>query len=152
MNKKSLILLAIVFFFLTQISYSQFDEKRTKIEISIKDGNKTIIVPVRSSTVSFSRSANSVKDTENSNDLKNYYLSIDFEKQDINLLRAFAKNKTGIDGELTMIDIYGKAPSRKFEFKGATLDALSDQLNGDYSSSYFSLNCRSLIIDGVTLE
>ncbi|MBP4137086.1 hypothetical protein [Flavobacterium geliluteum] len=152
MNKKSLTLLAIVFFFLTQISYSQFDEKRTKIEISIKDGNKTIIVPVRSSTVSFSRSANSVKDTENSNDSKNYYLSIDFEKQDINLLRAFAKNKTGIDGELTMIDIYGKAPSRKFEFKGATLDALSDQLNGDYSSSYFSLNCRSLIIDGVTLE
>nr|WP_315222676.1 hypothetical protein [uncultured Flavobacterium sp.] len=152
MNKKSLTLLAIVFFFLTQISYSQFDEKRTKIEISIKDGNKTIIVPVRSSTVSFSRSANSVKDTENSNDSKNYYLSIDFEKQDINLLRAFAKNKTGIDGELTMIDIYGKAPSRKFEFKGATLDALSDQLNSDYSSSYFSLNCRSLIIDGVTLE
>ncbi|MNY73077.1 hypothetical protein D3C86_2117700 [compost metagenome] len=50
------------------------------------------------------------------------------------------------------MDTYGKTPSRKFEFKGATLEALSDQLNGDYSSSYFSLNCKTLIIDGVTLE
>lgn len=153
MNKKILSLLFIFFCFFAQISYGQTEEKRTKIEITVKDGNKTITAAVRSATVSFTRNSTlPSKDPLDKTDSKNHYLAIDFEKQNIALLNAFAKNKNGIDGELTMTDTYGKTPSRKFEFKGATLDALSDQLNGDYSSSYFSLNCRSLIIDGVTIE
>ncbi|WP_163410718.1 hypothetical protein [Flavobacterium ajazii] len=152
MNKKILSLLFVLFCSLTQITYGQ-EEKRTKIEITIKDGNKTITAVVRSATVSFTKPSEPVsKDPLDKNASKNYYLAVDFEKQNITLLSAFAKSKNGIDGELTMVDTYGKTPSRKFEFKGATLDALSDQLNGDYSSSYFSLNCRSLIIDGVTIE
>ncbi|MDR7212413.1 hypothetical protein [Flavobacterium piscis] len=153
MNKKILALSLVFFCFLTQINYGQIEEKRTKIEITVKDGNKTITVPVRSATVSFTRPSTLVsKDPIEKTDPKSHYLSIDFEKQNIALLGAFVKHKNGIDGELTIIDTYGQTPSRKFEFKTATLDALSDQLNGDYSSSYFSLNCKTLIIDGVTLE
>lgn len=149
MNKKILSLVLILLCSLTQISYGQ-EEKRTKIEITVKDGNKTIVVPVRTATVSFTKST--TKDPVDKTDSKTYFLSIDFEKQDINLLRAFSTSKNGLDGQLTMVDSFGKNPSRKFEFKGAKLEALSDQLNGDYTSSYFSLYCTLLIIDGVTLE
>ena len=153
MNKKFLSITFLLFCFLSQISYGQVEEKRTKIEITVKDGNKTITATVRSATASFTRpSALVPKDPLEKTDPRSHYLSIDFEKQNIALLGAFVKNKNGIDGELTIIDTYGQTPSRKFEFKGATLDALSDQLNGDYSSSYLSLNCKTLIIDGVTLE
>lgn len=149
MNKKSLSLILIVFCFVTGfVSAQQPEEKRLKIEITVKDGNKSITSPVRTATFSFTKPAASSTDTSQ----KNYYLAIDFEKQDLNILRAFAKNKNGLDGQLTMVDIYGKTPARKFEFKGATLDALSDQLNGDYSSSYFSLSCNLVIIDGITIE
>jgi len=153
MNKKILSTTLLIFCFLTQITYGQLEEKRTKIEITVKDGNKTITAAVRSATASFTRPSVLVsKDSLEKTDPKSHYLSIDFEKQNIALLAAFVKNKNGIDGQLTITDTYGQTPSRKFEFKGATLDALSDQLNGDYSSSYLSLNCKTLIIDGVTLE
>ncbi|MCP2029644.1 hypothetical protein L1276_004838 [Flavobacterium sp. HSC-32F16] len=151
MNKKILSLLVICFCFLTQISFGQSDDKRTKIEITVKDGNKTITVPIRSATVSFTKGTN-YKDPEDKTDNRSYYFSLDFEKQDINLLRAFATSKNGLDGQITMVDTYGKTPARKFEFKGAKLDSLSDQLTGDYSSSYFSLYCSLIIIDGVTIQ
>lgn len=149
MNKKSLSLLLIIFCLATGLaSAQQLEEKRVKIEITVKDGNKSITSSVRTATFSFTKPAESSTDASQ----KNYYLAIDFEKQDLNLLRAFAKNKNGLDGQLTMVDTYGKMPSRKFEFKAATLESLSDQLNGDYASSYFSLNCSMVIIDGVTIE
>ncbi|GAA3784478.1 hypothetical protein [Flavobacterium ginsengiterrae] len=151
MNKKILSLLLICFCFLTQISFGQIDEKRTKIEISVKDGNKMLTVPLRSATISFTKGAN-YKDPEDKTDNRSYYLNIDMEKQDINLLRAVAGSKNGLDGQITMVDTYGKTPTRKIEFKAAKLDALSDQLTGDYSSSYFSFYCNLLIIDGIKIE
>ncbi len=151
MNKKILSLLLICFCFLTQISFGQIDEKRTKIEISVKDGNKMLTVPLRSATISFTKGAN-YKDPEDKTDNRSYYLNIDMEKQDINLLRAVAGSKSGLDGQITMVDTYGKTPTRKIEFKAAKLDALSDQLTGDYSSSYFSFYCNLLIIDGIKIE
>ncbi|KQO21625.1 hypothetical protein ASF10_12805 [Flavobacterium sp. Leaf82] len=148
MNKKSLSLLLIIFCFITGFTHAQqLEERRVKIEITLIEGNKSITAVARTVAFSFTRPT-AIADGPQ----KNYYLSIDFEKLDVNLLRAFARNKNGIDGQLTMVDLNGKTPSRKYEFKAATLDALSDQLNGDYSSTYFSLNCASLIIDGVTIE
>lgn len=151
MNKKILSLLLICFCFLTQVSFGQVEEKRTKIEISIKDGNKTLTVPLRSATISFTKGAN-YKDPEDKTDNRSYYLNLDLEKQEIDLLRVIAANKSGLDGQISMIDTYGKTPTRKIEFKAAKLDALSDQLSGDYSSSYFSFYCNLLIIDGVKIE
>ncbi|WP_281233115.1 hypothetical protein [Flavobacterium gelatinilyticum] len=151
MNKKILSFFLIAFCFLTQISYGQLEEKRTKVEITVKDGNKTITVPVRTATVSFTRSS-APKDAADQSETRNYYLTVDFEKQDTNLLRAFATSKKGLDGQITMVDTYGKLPSRKFEFKGGKLDSLSDQLASEYTSSYFSIYCNLLIIDGITIE
>ena len=156
MNKKFFTLILIVCFFLSGVSYGQLsDNKSVKIEITVKDGNKLITAPVRTVTVSFSRSSNNVTatdGTEKKTETKNYYFSLDFEKQDLTFLKAFMKNKTGIDGQVTMVDSDGKLPSRKLEFTKATIESLTDQLNSDYNSSYLSIGCASLIIDGVSLE
>ncbi|KFF06447.1 hypothetical protein [Flavobacterium reichenbachii] len=155
MNKKNFTLLLIVFCFWTGLSYGQLDEKRVKIEITVKDGSKTITALVRSATVSFSKSAAgsvAADSGDKKSESKYYYFSLDFEKQDIALLKAFMKNKNGIDGQITMVDMNGKLPARKFEFTKATLDALSDQLTADYTSTYMSIACSSMIIDGVNLE
>jgi hypothetical protein len=155
MNKKNFTLLLIVFCLWTGLSYGQLEEKRVKIEITVKDGSKTTTALVRSATVSFSKSAAAsvaADSADKKSESKYYYFSLDLEKQDIALLKAFMKNKDGIDGQITMVDVYGKLPARKLEFTKAKLDALSDQLTADYNSSYMSIVCASMIIDGVNLE
>ncbi|RZJ52080.1 MAG: hypothetical protein EOO44_12920 [Flavobacterium sp.] len=156
MNKKIFTIVLTAFLFLTGISYGQqFEEKRVKIEITVKDGNKTITVPVRSVTLSFSKPlsvATATDSTEKKAETKYCNFSLDFEKLDIALLKAFMKNKSGIDGQIIMVDSYGKVPTRKLDFTKATLEALSDQLTADYNSSYMSISCASLTIDGVNLE
>lgn len=141
---------------MTGLSYGQqLEDKRVKIEITVRDGNKTIIAPVRSATFSFTTSTNSstaTDGTEKKEQMKNYYFSIDFEKQNIDLLRAFMTNKNGLDGQITVVDSYGKMPSRKLEFTKANIDSLSDQITADYTSAYMSIVCSTLIIDGVKVE
>lgn len=156
MNTKNLTLLIIAFCFLTGLSFSQqLEDKRVKIEITVKDGNKTIIAPVRTATFSFTTSIHngiSTDGTEKKGQTKNYYLSLDFEKPNIALLKAFMANKNGLDGQITMVDSYGKMPSRKLEFTKANIDSLSDQITADYTSTYMSIMCATLIIDGVNIE
>jgi len=154
MNKNFFTLLLMTFLFVSALTYGQ-EDKRIKIEISLKDGNKIVKGTVRSATFSFTKSANNIaqKDgTEKAEVKNNYYFSLDFEKQDIALLTAFMKNKAGIDGEITLTDTYGKQPTRKFDFTKGKIDSLSDQLTADYTSSYMSLVCETLIIDGVKID
>lgn len=155
MNKKKFTLILIAFCFLTGMSYGQQEDKRVKIEITVKEGNKTIVALVRSATFSFTTSTNNVTTTdgtEKKEQTKNYYFSIDFEKQNIELLKAFMTNKNGLDGYITMVDSYGKMPSRKLEFTKANIDSLSDQTTADYTSAYMSIVCATLIIDGVKVQ
>ncbi|MBZ4037595.1 hypothetical protein K6T82_22730 [Flavobacterium sp. 17A] len=154
MNKNFFTLLLMVFLFVSTLTYGQ-EEKRIKIEISVKDANKEIKSTLRSATFSFTKSVNNVtgKDGVEKPEVKNnYYFSLDFEKQDIALLSAFMKNKAGIDGQITMTDTYGKQPTRKLDFTKGRIDSLSDQLTADYTSAYISLLCDTLIIDGVKID
>ncbi|NWL03362.1 hypothetical protein DM790_21255 [Flavobacterium collinsii] len=149
MNKKIFTSLLVVCLFLSALTYGQQEDKRIKIEISLKDGNKVVKGAVRSATFSFTKS---VMNTETNEIKNNYYFSLDFEKQDIALLTAFMKNKNGIDGQITMTDTYGKQPTRKFDFTKGRIDSLSDQITADYNSAYMSLICDTLVIDGVKID
>lgn len=156
MNKKNLTLVLIVFCFFTALCFGQqTDDKRVKIELTVKDGNKTIVAPIRSVTFSFTKSTSNstaADGSEKKEVTKNYYFSLDLEKQNIALLKAFMTNKNGLDGQVIMIDTYGKMPPRKLEFTKANIDSLSDQITGDYTSAYLSIICSTLIIDGVNVE
>lgn len=149
MNKKIFTSLLVVCLFLSALTYGQQEDKRIKIEISLKDGNKVVKGAVRSATFSFTKSVMNAETNEIKN---NYYFSLDFEKQDIALLAAFMKNKAGIDGQITMTDTYGKQPTRKFDFTKGRIDSLSDQITADYNSAYMSLICDTLVIDGVKID
>ncbi|CAM3733222.1 hypothetical protein [Flavobacterium chungbukense] len=149
MNKNFFTLLLIGCLFFSVLTFGQQEDKRIKIEIAVKDGNKIVKGTIRSATLSFTRS---VVNSETNEIKNNYYFSIDFEKQDIALLAAFMKNKSGIDGQITMTDLFGKLPNRKFDFTKGRIDSLSDQITADYTSAYLSLLCDSLIIDGVKID
>ncbi|OXA83182.1 hypothetical protein [Flavobacterium hercynium] len=151
MNKKNFSLILLFFCFLTgMVQAQQSDDKRMKIEITVKDGNKTVSGLIRTATFSYSKPADA--DAKDKYPTKNFYFSLDFEKMNIALLQAFTKNKNGIDGVITMTDTYGKSPARKLEFTKATLESMSDQLAADYSSAYFTIGSDTLIIDGVNVQ
>ncbi|MCR4033747.1 MULTISPECIES: hypothetical protein [Flavobacterium] len=149
MNKIFFTITIIATLFFSVLTYGQQDDKRIRVEISLKDGNKVVKAAVRSVTFSFTKS---VVNSETNEVKNNYYFSLDLEKQDIPLLATFMKNKAGIDGMITMTDNYGKLPMRKFDFTKGRIDSMSDQINGDYSSAYISLISDSLIIDGVKID
>ena len=153
MNKKILSLILLFFCFLTgMVQAQQSDDKRMKIEITVKDGNKTVSALIRTATFSYSKPANTDTDGKDKYPTKNFYFSLDFEKMSIPLLQAFTKNKNGVDGVITMTDTYGKSPARKLEFTKATLESFSDQLAADYASAYFTIGSDTLIIDGVNVQ
>jgi hypothetical protein len=152
MNKKIFTLLVVACLFISSITYGQ-EDRRIKIEIALKDGNKTVKALLRSATFSFTKTSVAAADGTDKSEVKNnYYFSLDFEKQDIALLAVLMKNKAGVDGQITMTDVFGKLPTRKFDFTKGRVDSLSDQLTADYTSAYISLLCDSLIIDGVKIE
>jgi hypothetical protein len=152
MNKKIFTLLMVACLFISSLSYGQ-EDRRIKIEIALKDGNKTVKALLRSATFSFTKTSVAAADGTDKSEVKNnYYFSLDFEKQDIALLAVLMKNKVGVDGQITMTDVFGKLPTRKFDFTKGRVDSLSDQLTADYTSAYISLLCDSLIIDGVKID
>lgn len=150
---------ALTFLYLSveTVHAQQSEEKRIKIELTVKTANGQVAALIRSFTVSYNRALNAPQDSVNGKPVpaespRGHYLSADFEKQNIPLLQAFMKNKKGLDGEITVTDAFGKLPGRKIMFKAAVLETMNDQVTGDYGSAFMTLNCEELVIDGVKLE
>ena len=137
----------------------QTDENRMKIEIIVKQGKEEIKAKLSSAAISFSRPPtygakpdSTIKSNADLVKERMYYMAIYLDRQSVGLMRAFLKNKDGIDGYLTMEDTYGKIPSRKIEFKSAILDALSDQLALEPTNVYMTIKCGEMIIDGIKID
>lgn len=144
-------LICILLFLPVKMLFSQqADEKRMKIEVTVNDGKNQIVSVIKSYTISYNKTL--VTPDNKSNDVKAFYLSLDFEKQDIPLLRAFIQNKNGLDGQIIIKDTYGKLPSRKIEFKSAVMEIMTEQTMGDYNGMYMNLSSNVLTIDGLKIE
>lgn len=135
------------------------DDKRMKIELIVKDGKNTTSSALKSFTTSYNRTlVTSEKKTpgkapnHEEDVVKPFYLSMDFERQDIPILKAFSDNRTGIDVLINVTDTYGKLPSRKFEFKSAVMDIMTDQVVGESTAAYITVGCIGLTIDGVKID
>lgn len=140
----------LILFFPAKMLFSQqTDEKRMKIEVLVKDGKSQIASVIKSYTISYNRTLLTAENK--SAETKAFYISLDFEKQDIPFLRAFVQNKAGLDGEITVTDTYGKLPPRKIEFQAATMDVMNDQAMGEYTGMYMNLSCNILTIDGLKI-
>lgn len=142
----------LILFFPAKMLFSQqTDEKRIKIEVSVKEGKNQIASVIKSYTLSYNKTLLTPENNK-SGETKAFYISLDFEKQDIPLLRAFIQNKSGLDGQITVTDTYGKLPARKIEFQSATMDVMNDQTMGEHTGMFMNLSCNILAIDGLKIE
>jgi len=131
----------------SHLLYAQGEDKRMKIEITV--GKVTAVLT--SANVNAAKGWD-VQDSTRHEEPRNYALAFYFDSPNLALVSAFVKNKKGVDGVITMTDTYGKRTTRKIEFKSAVLDSYSDQLTNDYSSSYMTVRCMDLTIDGLKME
>ena len=86
------------------------------------------------------------------------YLTFEVKNISDELLTIFAKKKNLFDGTITIVDTYGKIPTRTIKFKKAGLYNYSDQISGgiysadSYSSAAVSISCKELSINGILIE
>ncbi|WP_343691161.1 hypothetical protein [Chitinophaga sp.] len=150
MKNRRLLWLLPLFVLFGQVASAQQDDRRMKIELIVKQGSETIVSTLTSASMAYSRQSYAV----DSSDLpvRNFNLAINFDKPAIQIIRAFIKNKNGLDGQIVTTDTYGKLPTRKMEFKSAVMDGLTDQITNDYSTMYLTMRCTELIIDGLKMD
>jgi hypothetical protein len=150
MKNRKLIWLLPLFVLFGNVANAQQDDKRMKIELTVKQGSETIVSTLTSTSIAYAMQSYAVDSSELP--VRNFGLAINFDKPNMPTLRAFIKGKNGIDGHIIITDTYGKMPARKLEFKSAIMDGLTDQFTNDYSSMYISIRCTELIIDGLKMD
>ncbi|TDO21290.1 type VI secretion system tube protein TssD [Pedobacter duraquae] len=147
--------------------YAQSDENRTKLQLTINSGGKTIVTDLNSVSTSLSRSydeapvANAVSDTAKNKSAAIYpggcYLTMDAKKISDDLLKVFSKKQTRFDGTITIVDTYGKNPTRTIKFTNASLYSFGDQFstnsyNEAYGATSIAIMCKEISINGVVIE
>ena len=148
-------------------TYAQNEESRTKIQMTIVSGGKSITVDLNSVSTSLSRSYDELPTVESKDTVKNknnaaypgaFYLTVDAKRISDDLLRVFAKKKDRFDGTVTITDTYGKIPTRTIRFKKASLYNYSDQMStasygsDSYGSSALSFGCEEVAVNGIVIE
>lgn len=130
-----------------QSAYAQSDENRTKMQLTVVFNGRSIVTDLNSVNTSLSRSyddvapAAGVKDTSKTKTASLYpgafYVTVDAKKVSDEMLMAFAKKQSHFDGTITIVDTYGKNPTRTIKFKQASLYSYSDQFStASYGESY----------------
>ena len=168
--KASFIFSIAAFFMLNAVQHSAFaqgEEERIKVKLSLNFGGKVIVSDLTSVSTSLTRSYdeqpsdNLVKDSTKSSVAMStpgtFYLSMDAKNMSDDLLKVFAKKQNRFDGTITIVDSYGKNPTRTIKFKQASLYSYSDQMSDTayrdgYGAYAISLFCREISINGITLE
>ncbi|CAM4426731.1 hypothetical protein SAMN06265348_12120 [Pedobacter westerhofensis] len=146
---------------------AQTDENRTKLQMMISFNGKSVVTELNSVSTSLSRiydeaiTIKAVKDSLKkelpSSYLKTFYFTIEAKKISDELLRVFARKQNKFDGTITMIDTFGKNPTRTIKFKQASLYSYSDQMssmsyNDSYGSASISISCQEVSINGIVIE
>ncbi len=167
---KSLRILPLLFLFMSHFgnkAYAQMEESRTKIELTIRSGGKTIVAELTSLSTSINRgyeepvspagAKDSVKKKEDPYKTASAYLNMEVRRINDDLLRLFGNKQNRFDGTITIVDTYGKVPTRTFKFTQAMLSSYSEQnasasMGESYGSGYFSITCSNLTINGITIE
>ena len=147
----------ILFLFLTGNFYGQEEtQRKMKVEVAFKGRQNSCRYRVNSVSMSLIKSVSSsdvsILKIDQSAENKKYMLSMDFEKIETSLLKLITDDRSELSGEITVSDESGSQPARKIEFRGATLNSLSDQFSGDYSSAFIYLWCKEMTVDGVKLK
>ncbi|WP_345953975.1 type VI secretion system tube protein TssD [Mucilaginibacter sp. PAMB04168] len=155
----------LLLFFATH-TRAQTEEGRTQIQMTIVVAGKNIVTDLNGISTSLSRNYEetpgiAAKDTSKSKFPGYYsggfYLTLDAKKISDDLLRVLAKKRNRFDGTITIVDTYGKKPTRTIRFKQASLYSYSDQMsasgyNDTYGAAAISISCQEVSINGIVIE
>jgi hypothetical protein len=152
--------------FLVTPTHAQTEESHAKIQMTVVVAGKNVVTELNGVSTTLSRNYEettiiAAKDTSKSKAPGFYpgtfYLTIDAKKISDDLLRVLAKKQNRFDGTITIVDTYGKNPTRIIRFKQASLSSYSDQMSaGSYGENYgaaaISINCQEVSINGIVIE
>lgn len=159
--------LSLFLLFSLTSAFAQSEDNRTKIQMTVTFGGKSVVTDLNGVSTSLSRNyeetpvikaaKDSVKNKMPGYYLGGFYLTLDAKNISDDLLRVFARKQNRFDGTITMVDTYGKNPTRTIKFKQASLYSYSDQLSaGPYSETYgtaaISISCKEVSINGIVIE
>ena len=151
--------LSLFLLFSLRSAFAQSEDNRTKMQMTVTFGGKSVVTDLNGLSTSLSRNYEEnpvIKTATDSVKTKlpgyypgAFYLTMDAKKISDDLLRVFAKKQNRFDGIITIVDTYGKNPTRTIKFKQASLYSYSDQLSaGTYSETYgtaaISINCQEV--------
>jgi hypothetical protein len=155
----------VAFFSFAQKAHAQNDENRTKLQLTITFGGKIIVSDINGVSTSLVRSTEDASVLKLSKDSLQrsmvypdaFYLTVDIRKVSDELLTIFSKKQNLFDGTITIVDTYGKNPTRTIKFKKASLSGYSDQFSGGsyneaYGSSSISIVSKDVSINGIAIE
>ena len=167
MKKIFVFTLSLLSLFLVSNSYGQSDENRIKIQMTVIFNGKNIVTDLNGISTSLARAydeavdVKAVKDSSLTKSIgynpSGVYLTMDAKKISDELLTVFAKKQNRFDGTITIVDTYGKNPTRTIKFKQASLYSYTDQVSaGGYGETYgsaaISISCKEVSVNGVTIE
>ncbi|AMR33994.1 hypothetical protein A0256_22365 [Mucilaginibacter sp. PAMC 26640] len=148
-------------------TYAQTDENRIKIQLTVPFKGKNIITDLNGITTSLSRTYEDTPAIKSDRDstlskIAGYnpaplYLTMDAKKINEELLSVFAKKQNKFDGTITIVDTYGKNPTRIIKFKQASLYSYTDNVAaGGYGETYgsaaISISCQEVSVNGIIIE
>jgi hypothetical protein len=166
-NLRTLALGLLLVLLLGNKASAQMEENRTKIEMTLYFGGKTVVTELVSLSTSITRNydepapslpaKDSLKKEAAPEKPGSAYLTMEIRRISDDLLRIFSKKQNRFDGTITIVDTYGKLPSRTFKFKQAMLATYSEQsaaasYGESYGAGYFSITCPEVTINGIAIE
>lgn len=121
--------------------YSEFNNQKSEIDLT------SLMYTIGSAPTPDGAKSFSIMDT--------IYLSLSTDKTvDKACLKFFNNKVQSINGYILIVDLKGKLPNRKIEFKNATYiltESFSNMSYGDLSSSALNIYTNDLVIDGVAI-
>ena len=150
-----------------QAAFAQTESNRTNINLTISYGGKTITTELTNLSFSLGRYGDEADATLKGRDTAkkpavlykstSAILSMEVKRVSDDMLRVFSKKQNRFDGTISIVDNFGKLPTRTIKFKQASLSSYSDQYSAAsygeyYGASSISINCSELSINGITVE
>ncbi len=147
-----------LFLMISSISNAQTKKNtKNKIEFLVKGKDGIAIHAARGVSLTFSNpnkgaSFSFASPSENKRIEKKYFLTIDFEKMNAEILKLLTDYESDFSGELRVISHAENNLSQKIEFFGASLDNVAYQSTQDEASMFLYLWCSEINVNGVKLD
>ncbi len=152
---RQMVFVSLLFFSIC--CHAQTEEKSTyKIELSVKTKDGVRNYPARSLSLAFGNPSKGISaafpPSEDPSKTKKYFIAVDFETMDNDLLALLTDYDNELSGESKVRAGKDDRLIQKIEFSGASLDNFSGQSSADDTHAFIYLWCKEITVNGVKLK